>query len=795
MKKLLSILCLFLAIYANAQTPQAINYQGVARDNNGNVIATHLVALRLSILSGSTSGSTVYVETHSKTTDANGLFSLQIGQGTSITGTFSSITWGSNSYYLKVEIDPAGGTNYQLAGITQFSAVPYALNAANGMPEGQNYGDLLFWNDTTWVTIQHGSVGQVLTLNSSGKPVWQTPPANALILPQLTTTAISSITNITAISGGNITSDGGYVINDRGVCWAIGTTPTIMDNKTSNGTGGGSFTSNLTGLLGNTTYNVRAYATNSVGTGYGLTLSFTTSPPVLPQLTTTYPGNITGVSATSGGNILNNGGGNIIARGVCWKNSNYSGYDPPQSEYPTIADSKTTDSIGSGVFVSNITGLAPGTKYYIRAYATNSSGTAYGSLHNFTTPYLLPTISTSAITSVTSNSATCGINIINNGGQIYSSGICWDTMANPTITLSNLNSSGSSTIQITGLLGNKTYHVRAYATNSLGTVYGGDSIFTTLPATIPTVFTNPVYALQKTSAKSGVYVTSNGGAIVTSTGICWNISANPTAAISTKTIDGTGIMTGLTPLTTYHVRAYAINSVVTAYGNDISFTTWPANLAVGDTFQGGKIAYLFQPGYSITGYCPDPMNPMNPPIPMNGYIPGDGGCLQGEIHGIIVATSDLSNGAPWGVTGFRINNNPCTPDYNYPCPTIGNFDPNWGINPYCNTIGRAGDENYNILSTYILDFYPTTTGIAARICDNLVLNGYNDWLLPTKGDLEKIYQNKSLLGINSNYNYWSSSEVSDWGYDSYAYYLNFSNGSLNVGYKSDFYYVRAVRYF
>lgn len=116
-----------LSIYA--QTPQAINYQGVARDGSGNVLINQNIALRLSILSGSASGTVAYSEIHNKTTDNFGLFALRIGQGTPISGSFSAISWGANTYYLKTEIDPAGGTAWQLVGTNQFVSVPYALYA------------------------------------------------------------------------------------------------------------------------------------------------------------------------------------------------------------------------------------------------------------------------------------------------------------------------------------------------------------------------------------------------------------------------------------------------------------------------------------------------------------------------------------------------------------------------------------------------------------------------------------------------------------------------------------------
>ncbi len=97
------------------------------------------------------------------------------------------------------------------------------------------------------------------------------------VVPTLTTASVSDITEIEAQCGGNITSDGGEVITARGVCWSTGSTPTITDNITSDGTGTGSFTSSINGLITNTHYYVRSYATNSVGTGYGSIRSFTTA--------------------------------------------------------------------------------------------------------------------------------------------------------------------------------------------------------------------------------------------------------------------------------------------------------------------------------------------------------------------------------------------------------------------------------------------------------------------------------------------------------------------------------------
>ncbi|UCH14059.1 MAG: hypothetical protein JSV22_13270 [Bacteroidales bacterium] len=197
-------------------------------------------------------------------------------------------------------------------------------------------------------------------------------------LPVLTTTAAGSITETTALSGGNITDDGGSTITARGVCWSTSENPTLSDSFTNDGSGTGDFASNITGLSPGTKYYVRAYATNSTGTAYGSAVSFTTpQEPGLPVLTTTSAGSITETTALSGGNITDDGGSTVTARGVCWSTS----------ENPTISNSFTTDGSGTGSFTSNISGLSPGTKYYVRAYATNSVGTSYGEPISFVTEW------------------------------------------------------------------------------------------------------------------------------------------------------------------------------------------------------------------------------------------------------------------------------------------------------------------------------------------------------------------------------------------------------------------------
>ena len=116
----------FLMNPAFGQAPQSIKYQGVARDNVGNELAFQSLGLRLSIVEDSAAGTSVYTETQNPTTNEFGLFNIKVGGGTFVFGNFSTIDWGSNSYYLKVEMDETGGTNYLLMGASELLSVPYA---------------------------------------------------------------------------------------------------------------------------------------------------------------------------------------------------------------------------------------------------------------------------------------------------------------------------------------------------------------------------------------------------------------------------------------------------------------------------------------------------------------------------------------------------------------------------------------------------------------------------------------------------------------------------------------------
>jgi len=258
MRKIILLSLITIAFISNliSQAPNLMSYQAVIWDASGNLVSEKMVSIKLSILQGSVSGTSVYSENHRVQSNVNGLVSLMIGGGTNSSGKISDINWGGGSFFLKTETDPAGASNYIITGTTQLVSVPYALhsNTSNNL-----------------VTPKPGLPGQILTVDKDGKPIWVST------LPTVNTTNSSNVTPNTAISGGNVISDGGSPVTARGIVWSTFPNPTVsLSTITDNGSGLGLFSSSISGLILNTTYYVRAYATNNVGTGYGNEISFTT---------------------------------------------------------------------------------------------------------------------------------------------------------------------------------------------------------------------------------------------------------------------------------------------------------------------------------------------------------------------------------------------------------------------------------------------------------------------------------------------------------------------------------------
>ncbi|KON26527.1 hypothetical protein AC481_07005 [miscellaneous Crenarchaeota group archaeon SMTZ-80] len=392
-------------------------------------------------------------------------------------------------------------------------------------------------------------------------------------LPVVKTTPVSSVNYISAISGGEILDTGLANIDTKGVCWSIAPFPTLANDHTDDGSGPDLFVSTITGLFPGTTYYCRAYATNAMGTSYGEEMTFQTLDVQPPAVITDDAADITATSAACSGSATSDTFNVIQVKGICYA----------LVSNPSVNDFITDEGPGSGSFSSNLTGLTPDTAYFIRAYAITPYGTYYGNEKSFKTEnFRAPVINTIEASSVTYTSAISGGEILDTGYlNIVDKGVCWNTSPNPTIS-NNLTHDGVGSdafvSALAGLSPATTYYYRAYATNDAGTAYGDEMSFQTPAIPPPDIITNDATNIAATSAECSGSVSSDTINPVQIKGICYSLTADPlTSDLITDEGAGTGsfssIISGLSPGTTYFIRAYAITPYGTYYGNEKTFTT------------------------------------------------------------------------------------------------------------------------------------------------------------------------------------------------------------------------------
>ena len=703
--------------------------------------------------------------TNSKTTDSagTGAFTSSITGLTALTTYYvrayatnsAGTVYGNQVSFTTIALALPAVTTTAISGITQTTAISGGKITDNGgtpiLARGVCWS--LNVNPTTansfvaegadtgsYIALITGLTSNVMyhvrayATNAQGTSYGNDLSFTTIVLPlaTVTTTAASSISYTTATGGGNVTTDNGSPVTSRGICWATTASPTTANSKYTEAAGLGSFTASMTGLTANITYYVRAFAVNGGGTSYGNEVSFATLAPAVPSLTTKSVSGISSNLAGSGGDISTDGGSAISAKGVCWS----------VNHNPDISGSKTNDGTGPASYNSTMTGLNYLTLYYVRAYATNGLGTAYGNEVSFTTTDLVnpgpsvPIVGTATSTMTSGSTASSGGYVSSDGGStVTARGVCWSTSANPTLS-GNYSVDGSGlgyfTSTVTGLSGCAVvYYIRAYATNSTGTGYGMQNTVSTGLA--PVVTTDDVTSISFYTAVSGGSITDNGGCPIIQKGVCWNYNSNPTVSNS-HTSDGAGSsafvsnIIGLYANRTYYVRAYATNSVGTVYGPQKVFTTIaPSTPYIGQNYAGGIVF----------------------------YVDGSG------LHGLVCASSEQGT-TTWGCYGTLLSGT---------STALGT-----GATNTAAIVASCGDAN-----------------IAAKICDNLVLNSYSDWFLPSRDELNLMYTNLNAQGLGgfASSQYWSSTE-----YDSYgAWYKYFGNGNQSNTSKSQSNSVRAVRAF
>ncbi len=381
----------------------------------------------------------------------------------------------------------------------------------------------------------------------------------AIVPPTVVTSPATALAYTTATLNGTITL-GSEVVLSQGFEWALSSSNTwnvTTDNLIAN-----ALTHNLTLLDPNTAYKFRAYATTASGTVYGTTQNFTTQSITPPTVVTNAATLVTENSSTLNGTITA-GTETITSKGFEWK----------------VASSNTwlSITISGSVLTHNLTSLTSNTAYQFRAYATTNTGTVYGTTQNFTTLAVVPpTVVTSPATAISQNTATLNGTVTVGSGAIIVQGFEWKLSSASTWTTITTTINGNAiTHNLLGLTPNTAYQYRAYATTSLGTVYGTTQNFTTLAVVPPTVVTNAATLIAQNSATINGTVTLGSESIIFK-GFEYKLANSSTWIPLVVNASGSTInynLTGLTPNSAYQFRAYATTSAGIVYGTTQNFTT------------------------------------------------------------------------------------------------------------------------------------------------------------------------------------------------------------------------------
>ena len=504
----------------------------------------------------------------------------QITQSSAVLGAWvfsagdSSVTERGFVYSVaSLNADPLIGGNDVVKVKTSGTTGVYSINIT-GLAVGTTY-------NFKGYAINQGGAGYTSTVLSF------TTPAS---LATVTVLAASNVTGVSAELGGNVTSDGGSPISERGIVYA----PTALNSnplingpsvvKLTSAGSTGTFAVDAFGLTPGTSYSVRSYAINSLGVSYSSQIvTFVTSNlPVVDSPTST---SVLATSATLGGRIVNDGGAPINQRGVVYSTTNPN----PVIGGPGVFALPATGTALGVYTVNTASPLESGKVYYFRAYAANSVGTGYSTVGQFAT-LSLPLVTSPTSADITGSSATLGGNVVNDGGaSITQRGVVISsTNPDPVIggagvyVWSTSGTTGVFTVNVSGLSSTTGYAFKAFAKTSRGVSYSELGLFIT--PTTASLGALTIADVTSTSATLGASVTSDGGTAIIERGLIYSV----TTANSNPLIGGAGVVkvpvagmtgtftqpiAGLSALTNYTFKAYAINSAGAAYSTPWAFFT------------------------------------------------------------------------------------------------------------------------------------------------------------------------------------------------------------------------------
>lgn len=370
MKKILLSLGIMLGLFlGHAQAPEKMSYQAIMRNGSGQLLINQSIAIKVSVLQGSPAGTLVYSERLTGNTNANGLISMEIGTGTVLSGTFSTIDWPTGNYYLKTETDPAGGTNYTIAGTSQLLSVPYAMYAKSA---GGTVGSF---------TIPYTN-----TINNASTLFSLINDGDGTSVEGINNTTTSSIASVRGIV--NNVAPGGFSSGVRGINNGTGGLGVgVWGSQNGSGWGVYGVTPNGLGVYGNASANgTGVYANSNTGTGLTAT-SNNGIPASISIFNNANNNNALNVSSVGNGTVVNvtttgNGAGVRSSTGAGFA---LHGITSAQTSAGIVGDNNGAGEAVVGRTTSDIAGAVVGRNdgggYGVRGFvATNTTGTAVGVL-------------------------------------------------------------------------------------------------------------------------------------------------------------------------------------------------------------------------------------------------------------------------------------------------------------------------------------------------------------------------------------------------------------------------------